>query len=139
MRFEKKVISDLNKCYAISDLTFEGKHCFLVAAEKDDPCYLFSEDGTKLETVWEKPGGVMTMVPVPGAERPPLSARAPVQTPVRERVPARPASSDAKFAEPPETSEDSSAPFPVAGSAGSPPASGNPTAAAASCQAAAAV
>ena len=65
MKFEKKVISDLNKCYAISDLTFQGEHCFLVAAEKDDPCYLFSEDGTKLETVWEKPGGVMTMTPVP--------------------------------------------------------------------------
>ena len=46
MKFEKKVISDLNKCYAISDLTFQGEHCFLVAAEKDDPCYLFSEDGT---------------------------------------------------------------------------------------------
>ena len=68
MKFEKKVISDLNKCYAISDLTFQGEHCFLVAAEKDDPCYLFSEDGTKLETVWEKPGGVMTMTPVPGAD-----------------------------------------------------------------------
>jgi hypothetical protein len=46
----------------------EGKPCFLVAAEKKDPCYLFSEDGEKLETVWTEPGGVMTMVQVPGVD-----------------------------------------------------------------------
>jgi hypothetical protein len=39
-----------------------------VAAEKHDPCYLFSEDGTQLETVWTEPGGVMTMAQVPGSD-----------------------------------------------------------------------
>ncbi len=68
MKVEKKVISDLNKCYAISELTYGGQHCFLVAAEKHDPCYLFSEDGEILDTVWTEPGGVMTMAPVPGAD-----------------------------------------------------------------------
>ena len=68
MKVEKKVISNLNKCYAMSEITVEGKHCFLVAAEKSDPCYLFSEDGECLETVWTEPGGVMTMVPVPGTD-----------------------------------------------------------------------
>lgn len=66
MKVEKKVISHLNKCYAMSELTYNGRHCFLVAAEKHDPCYLFAEDGALLETVWEEPGGVMTMTPVPG-------------------------------------------------------------------------
>ena len=66
MKVEKKVISNLNKCYAMSQLTYKGENCFLVAAEKQDPCYLFTEDGTLLETVWEQPGGVMTMTPVPG-------------------------------------------------------------------------
>ena len=66
MNIEKKVISNLNKCYAMSELTYKGEHCFLVAAEKHDPCYLFAEDGTQLETVWQEPGGVMTMTPVPG-------------------------------------------------------------------------
>ncbi|MBR0153231.1 MAG: hypothetical protein IJM26_05555 [Lachnospiraceae bacterium] len=68
MKVEKKVISNLNKCYSLSEVTVEGKHCFLVAAEKTDPCYLFAEDGTKLETVWTEPGGVMTMTPVPGTD-----------------------------------------------------------------------
>ena len=68
MKIKKKVIANLNKCYALSELPYKGEHCFLVAAEKTDPCYLFSEDGTKLETVWEGPGGVMTMTPVPGAD-----------------------------------------------------------------------
>lgn len=65
MKVEKKVISNLNKCYSLSPLEYKGQKCFLVAAEKHDPCYLFAEDGTKLETVWTEPGGVMTMVPVP--------------------------------------------------------------------------
>ena len=68
MKVTKKVISDLNKCYSIAPITVEGKPCFLVAAEKKDPCYLFSEDGEKLETVWTEPGGVMTMVQVPGVD-----------------------------------------------------------------------
>ena len=68
MKIEKKVISNLNKCYSLSEITVEGQHCFLVAAEKTDRCILFSEDGTELETVWEKPGGVMTMTPVPGTD-----------------------------------------------------------------------
>ena len=68
MKVEKKVIASLNKCYSISELTYHGEHHFLVAAEKKDPCYLFAEDGTRLETVWTEPGGIMTMTPVPGAD-----------------------------------------------------------------------
>lgn len=67
MKVEKKVISNLNKCYSMTELNYQGEHCFLVAAEKHDPCYLFAEDGTQLETVWTKPGGVMTMAQVPGS------------------------------------------------------------------------
>ncbi len=75
MKVEKKVISNLNKCYAMSELTYKGEHCFLVAAEKDDPCYLFNEAGEQISTVWENPGGVMTMTPVPGTDGQFLSTR----------------------------------------------------------------
>lgn len=68
MHVEKKVIGSLNKCYSIAKLNYKSRPCFLVAAEKQAPCYLFSEDGEQLETVWEGPGGVMTMVQVPGSD-----------------------------------------------------------------------
>ena len=68
MKVEKKVISNLNKCYAMAELVDGGEHKFLVAAEKRDPCYLFSEDGELLETVWTEPGGIMTMQQVPGVD-----------------------------------------------------------------------
>ena len=68
MKIEKRVITKLNKCYAISQMMYEGSPAILVAAEKKDPCYLFSEDGKLLDTVWTEPGGVMTMTPVPGAK-----------------------------------------------------------------------
>ena len=68
MKVQKRVISNLNKCYAMSRLPHEGQPAFLVAAEKHDPCYLFNEEGEMLDTVWTEPGGVMTMTPVPGTE-----------------------------------------------------------------------
>ncbi len=68
MKVEKKVIANLNKCYSIAELEYKGDHCFLVAAEKQDPCYLFNEAGEKIDTVWDGPGGVMTMAQVPGTD-----------------------------------------------------------------------
>lgn len=68
MTVAKTVIATLNKCYAMAPLHYHGQDCFLVAAEKHDPCYLFSAEGEQLETVWEEPGGVMTMLQVPGSD-----------------------------------------------------------------------
>lgn len=68
MKFEKKVIGTLNKCYSLAELQYKGEHCFLVAAEKEDPCFLFNEKGEMLDTVWDGPGGVMTMEQVPGTD-----------------------------------------------------------------------
>ena len=62
MKVSKKVISNLTKCYSIAPLTYQGKRHILVAAEKQDPCYLFDLEGNQEETVWEGPGGVMSMV-----------------------------------------------------------------------------
>ncbi len=68
MKVTKKVIASLNKCYSMAPLRYKGQDCFLVAAEKHDPCYLFSAEGEKLDTVWEEPGGVMTMQQIPGSD-----------------------------------------------------------------------
>lgn len=68
MKVTKKVIGHLNKCYSIAPLIYRGTEYFLVAAEKTDPCYLFDTSGNKVDTVWTGPGGVMSMVQVPGSD-----------------------------------------------------------------------
>lgn len=68
MRIEKKVIAKLEKCYSVAPLYYQGREHFLVAAEKKDRCILFDMDGNPEETVWEGPGGVMTMVQIPGSD-----------------------------------------------------------------------
>ena len=67
MKVNKKVIGNLTKCYSIAPLKYNDKNYFLVAAEKHDECFLFDLEGNKVDTVWEEPGGVMTMEQVPGS------------------------------------------------------------------------
>ncbi len=65
---EKKVLAELEKCYSIAPLHYQGKDHILVAAEKTDRCILFDAQGKEECTVWDGPGGVMTMVQVPGTD-----------------------------------------------------------------------
>lgn len=66
MKYTKKVIAEMKKCYAITMFHGDDLDSFLVATEKEGPCRRFALDGSPVETVWEGPGGVMTMVQVPG-------------------------------------------------------------------------
>lgn len=68
MLYKKQRLGELEKCYALSAVTVGEVPHLLVAAEKKDPCFLFDLDGNCIETVWTQPGGVMTMVPVPGKD-----------------------------------------------------------------------
>ena len=65
---EKKKIAELEKCYAVAPLRYQGRDCFLAAAEKKDRCLLFTADGTLLDTVWDGPGGVMSIEQIPGSD-----------------------------------------------------------------------
>lgn len=68
MKYKKKVIAELEKCYSIAPLSYLGESCFLVASETRDRCLLFDCEGNLKETVWEGPGGVMSMEQLPGAD-----------------------------------------------------------------------
>lgn len=65
---KKTVMAELEKCYSVAPLIYQGRQHILVAAEKKDRCILFDADGKEKATVWEGPGGVMTMVQVPGTD-----------------------------------------------------------------------
>ncbi len=65
---EKKVLSKLEKCYSIAPLSYKGKQHILIAAEKTDRCIMFDAQGNEKATVWNGPGGVMSMVQVPDTD-----------------------------------------------------------------------
>ena len=65
---EKKIMAELEKCYSIAPLMYQGKPHFLVAAEKKDRCILFDSNGREETTIWEGPGGAMSMVQIPGSD-----------------------------------------------------------------------
>lgn len=67
MKMNKIKTHELEKCYSICPLQYNGAEHLLVAAEKVNKCLLFDLDGNLEETVWDEPGGVMTMVQVPGS------------------------------------------------------------------------
>lgn len=66
MKATKKVIGSLEKCYALGTFHYEGKDHVVAAAEKKNPCYSFDLQGNLCHTIWEGPGGVMTVAQVPG-------------------------------------------------------------------------
>lgn len=65
LNVNKRIVGKLTKCYSLAMLNYKGENHFLCAAEKVDKCYLINLAGEIEETVWEGPGGVMTMVQVP--------------------------------------------------------------------------
>ena len=68
MKAVKKPIDSLTKCYAVAPVSFNGRDYLAVAAEKQDACNLYGLDGHKESTVWDGPGGTMSLVQVPGID-----------------------------------------------------------------------
>ena len=66
MKATKKVIATLEKCYALGTFNYDGIDHIVSAAEKKNPCYSYDLDGNLCDTIWEAPGGVMTVTQVPG-------------------------------------------------------------------------
>lgn len=68
MTVKKKILGNLEQCYCVASLYIHKTPYFMVAAEKQNACYLFSQDGERVDTLWDGPGGVMSMVQVPGSD-----------------------------------------------------------------------
>ena len=64
----KKVIAELPVCYCVAPLLYHGEQHFVVASEQDHPCLLFDRHGNAAATIWEKPGGTMSAVQIPGRD-----------------------------------------------------------------------
>lgn len=69
MRFEKKFLCELNRCYATTYIEIASEPTVLVATEGEGACKAFSgADFGRERTVWNGPGGTMSMVPIPGKD-----------------------------------------------------------------------
>jgi len=69
MTFEKHFLADLPRCYATSHMNIHGESTVLVATEGEGACLAFTgTDYTTRRTVWDGPGGTMSMVAIPGKD-----------------------------------------------------------------------
>jgi hypothetical protein len=66
MKFEKKILTELVRCYATSSTVVDGERKILLATEGEGSCYSYSGQDFEQSTVWDGPGGTMSMIPVPG-------------------------------------------------------------------------
>lgn len=67
MQFEKRFLMEMNRCYAAAHIVVDGGARILLATEGEGPCVAWpAPDYDRPQTVWEGPGGTMSMVPVPG-------------------------------------------------------------------------
>lgn len=66
MKFDKHKLTDLFRCYATSSTVVDGERKILLATEGEGACYSYSGEDFKQDTVWDGPGGTMSMIPVPG-------------------------------------------------------------------------
>jgi hypothetical protein len=67
MKIEKRFLTEMNRCYATNSIVVDGQTRILLATEGEGPCLAWS--GTNYErqhTVWDKPGGTMSIVPIAG-------------------------------------------------------------------------
>ena len=68
MRIEKRFLTEMNRCYSASSIVVDGQTRILLATEGEGPCLAWSgADYDSVDTVWDGPGGTMSMVPIPGS------------------------------------------------------------------------
>ncbi len=66
MKFEKKHLCTLPSCYAVSSINVDGRLKYVLATDDTGPCYSIDAETFVIETVWDGPGGTMSIIPIPG-------------------------------------------------------------------------
>lgn len=70
MKIEKKKLADIKRCYCASSIYMNHENHYLFASEDPDvSCEMFSgKNFERKEVIWTKPGGCMSIIPIPGKE-----------------------------------------------------------------------
>jgi hypothetical protein len=69
MHIEKRFLATLNRCYAAQHITVGGQTRILLATEGEGACLAWAGPGyEQAHTVWDGPGGTMSIVPIPGTD-----------------------------------------------------------------------
>lgn len=67
MRIEKKALANLARCYATAAFPIDGEPTILLATEGEGACLSWrGPDFKQQRSVWDGPGGTMSIVPIPG-------------------------------------------------------------------------
>lgn len=70
MKFRKKVLDTMERCYAAGSLRAGGRVYAVLASEAvDGPCYAYTGgDFSEREVIWENGGGTMSLLQIPGTD-----------------------------------------------------------------------
>ena len=68
LKYKKNVLCELPNCYAVSTVSIEGNMHYIFATDDAGPCYCVDPKNGICETVWDDPGGTMSVVPLPDRE-----------------------------------------------------------------------
>ena len=67
MKFTKKILEEQDHCYAVNVMQADGEPYVFFAAENRGGCFAWDCGTlTRRKTVWEQPGGTMSIVEIPG-------------------------------------------------------------------------
>jgi len=66
MQINKRILGQLDKAYATTIMEINEEINYLVATEGLGPCLAFDGENWAKSTIWEGPGGTVTIVPIPG-------------------------------------------------------------------------
>lgn len=66
VNIKKQFLTKLHRCYATSSTIIDGKQKILFATEGEGAAYMYSGPEFEQSTIWDGPGGTMSMIQVPG-------------------------------------------------------------------------